>query len=163
MDAKRLESLALRYVGRYATTRAKLRAYLLRKLGEADWEGATAPDPDALVARMAEFGYVDDRVFAEQRGAALGRRGFGARRIGLAFRAAGIETEDGEEALATAREGALEAALALARRRRIGPFAAEVPDRPGREKAIGILVRGGHDPALARRIILCSPGELPVE
>jgi len=53
MDAKRLESLALRYVGRYATTRAKLRDYLLRKLGEADWDGEGAPDPDALVARMA--------------------------------------------------------------------------------------------------------------
>lgn len=163
MDAKRLESLALRYVGRYATTRAKLRDYLLRKLGEADWEGEGAPDPDALVARMAEFGYVDDRLFAEQRGAALGRRGFGARRIGMAFRAAGIDVADGEEALATARDGALEAALALARRRRIGPYAAEVPDRPGREKAIGILVRGGHDAGLARRIISCAPGELPIE
>ncbi|QJU57942.1 RecX family transcriptional regulator [Sphingomonas sp. AP4-R1] len=161
LDAKGLEALALRYVGRYATSRAKLRDYLLRKIGEADWAGEAAPDPDALVARIAELGYVDDRAFAEQRAAALGRRGYGARRIGMAFRAAGIEAEDGEEALASAREGALDAALALARRRRVGPYAAEPLDRPARERAIAMLVRGGHDPGLARRIAMSEPGEIP--
>ncbi|MDO6416423.1 RecX family transcriptional regulator [Sphingomonas sp. BIUV-7] len=163
MDAGRLESLALRYVGKYATTRAKLRDYLLRKLREAEWQGPVAADIEGLVERISTLGYVDDRAFAVQRGAALERRGYGARRIGLAFRAAGIEAEDGDEALATAREGALEAALALARRRRLGPFASVPPDRPGRERAIATLVRAGHDPALARRIVSSAPDELPVE
>lgn len=161
LDAKGLQALALRYVGKYATSRAKLRDYLLRKLNEAEWVGEGAPDPDALVARMAELGYVDDRAFAEQRAAALGRRGYGARRIGMAFRAAGIEEEDGEDALAAAREGAFAAALALARRRRVGPYAAEPPDRPSRERAIAMLVRAGHDPALARRIVMSEPGHEP--
>ncbi|PZU11050.1 MAG: RecX family transcriptional regulator [Sphingomonas sp.] len=161
MDAARLEALALRYVGRYATTRAKLRDYLLRKLDGAEWAGADPPDPAALVSRMAELGYVDDRLFAGQRAAALGRRGYGARRIGMALRAAGIEGEDGEDALEVAREGALAAALALARRRRIGPFADEMPDRPAREKAIAMLVRAGHDPVLARQIASSPPGQIP--
>jgi regulatory protein len=161
LDAARLEALALRYVSRYATTRAKLRDYLRRKLDGAEWGGASVPDVDGLVARMAELGYVDDRAFADQRAAALGRRGFGARRIGQAFRAAGIAAEDGEEALAAAQENKLEAALALARRRRIGPFAEAPTDRAAREKAIGALVRAGHDPALARRIAMSAPGEIP--
>ena len=49
-------------------------------------------------------------------------------------------------------ERAVESALALARRRRIGPFAEGVADRETREKHIAILVRGGHDFTLARRI-----------
>jgi regulatory protein len=161
LDAKGLEALALRYVGKYATSRAKLRDYLQRKLDEAEWAGESAPDPDGLVARIAELGYVDDRAFAEQRAAALGRRGYGARRIGMAFRAAGIEAEDGEEALAAAREGALAAALALARRRRVGPYASEPADRPARERAIAMMVRAGHNPSLARRIVMAEPGAIP--
>jgi regulatory protein len=161
LDAKGLETLALRYVGKYATTRAKLRDYLLRKLDQAEWAGEAGPDVEGLVARVAELGYVDDRAFAEQRAAALGRRGYGARRIGMAFRAAGIDAEDGEEALVAAKERALEAALALARRRRVGPFADEPADRLLRERVVAMLVRAGHDAALARRIAGCAPGEIP--
>lgn len=153
LDPAGLEALALRYVGRYGTTRAKLRDYLRRKLADAEWRGDAAADPDGLVERIAALGYVDDRLFAEQRSAALGRRGYGARRIGAALRAAGIEAEDGHDALEAAREEALASALALARRRRIGPFADVPPDRAAREKGIAILVRGGHDPAMARRIV----------
>lgn len=161
LDAKGLESLALRYVGKYATTRAKLRDYLLRKVDEAEWTGETTPDVNGLVGRIAELGYVDDRAFAEQRAAALGRRGYGARRISIALRAAGIEAEDGEDALAFAQARALDAALALARRRRLGPYAEHPADRSARERAITILVRAGHDPALARRIASSDPGEIP--
>jgi regulatory protein len=161
LDAARLEALALRYVGRYATTRSKLRDYLRRKLGGAEWEGDVAADPEAIIDRFAALGYVDDRAFAGQRAAALGRRGFGVRRIDMAFRAAGIEAADGEDALEMARDGAFEAALSLARRKRIGPFANEAADRPMREKAIAALVRAGHDPALARRIATSLPGEIP--
>ena len=48
----------------------------------------------ALVERMAALGYVDDRAFAAARAAALGRRGYGERRVGEALRAAGIDEED---------------------------------------------------------------------
>jgi regulatory protein len=37
LDQAALQELALRYVGKYATTRAKLRAYLGRKLRERGW------------------------------------------------------------------------------------------------------------------------------
>lgn len=163
IDAARLESLALRYVGKYATTRAKLRDYLRRKLDAAKWTGPAPPDPDAIVERMSALGYVDDRAFAGQRAAALGRRGYGVRRIGQALRAAGVEAQDGEDALDGARDGALAAVLALARRRRIGPYAEAPVDRPTREKAIATLVRAGHDPALARRVASSNPGEIPSE
>lgn len=160
LDEGGLEALALRYVGRYATTRAKLRSYLRRKLGERGWDGATPPAPDALVERFAGLGYVDDRAFATMRGAALTRRGFGGRRIDAALRVAGISEDDGADARRDAEAAAWTAALAFARRRRIGPFAPEPPDRAGRERAIAVLLRGGHDFATARRIV-GLPGDDP--
>lgn len=161
LDAASLEQLALAYVGRFATTRAKLAVYLARKVRERGWGGTGSAPIEPLVTRMAELGYVDDRAFAAARGAALGRRGYGARRVGLALRAAGIEDEDAADANATARDGAWEAALRFAARRKLGPFAPSESDRPMREKALAAMLRAGHPLDLALQLIAASPGEVP--
>ena len=53
---------------------------------------------------------------------------------------------------------AIEAALTLARRRRIGPFAQTAADRPLRERQLAAMIRAGHGFALARRIVDAAPG-----
>ncbi|MGN6270138.1 MAG: regulatory protein RecX [Sphingomonas sp.] len=158
LDRDSLDRLALRYVERFATTRAKLAAYLDRKIRERGWDGPTV-DTAAIAARMAELGYVDDLAFAEAKARSMARRGLGPRRVAQAFHAAGIDAEDAEAVAPEIAESALDAALALARRKRIGPFAAAVPDRVLREKQLAQMVRGGHDFALARRIVDMAPGE----
>jgi len=161
LDEAALEQAALRYAGRYATSRAKLKAYLERKLRERGWAGGGEPPLDALIGRMAARGYVDDRAFAAARGAALSRRGYGAGRLDAALRGAGIGADDGAEARAAAADGAWDAAMRFAERRRIGPFAAAQGDRPAREKALAAMLRAGHPPGLARRIVAARPGEVP--
>lgn len=161
IDEAALERLALHYVGRYATTRAKLRAYLSRKLGERGWAGAGAPPLEPLADRFAELGYVDDAAFAEARAGSLQRRGYGARRIGEALRAAGIEAEERERARRRAEPGAMAAALRFAERKRIGPYAQAAPDREARHKAFGAMMRAGHSIDIVRRVLGGQPGEFP--
>lgn len=161
LDSAGLEQLALAYAGRFATTRSKLAAYLDRKVRERGWDDGESPPIAPLVARMASLGYVDDRAFAAARGAALGRRGYGQRRVGLALRAAGIDDEDAAAANDAAREGAWEAALRFAERRGLGPFAVAEMDRPGRERALAAMLRAGHPLDLARRLVAARPGEVP--
>ncbi|HYJ29706.1 MAG TPA: RecX family transcriptional regulator [Allosphingosinicella sp.] len=161
MDGEGLERLALFYAGRYATTRARLKTYLTRKLRERGWAEEKAAPLDALVERLAALGYVDDRAFAASRAASLGRRGYGERRVREALAAAGIGEEDGAEAREQARSGAWAAALRFAERRRIGPFAAEEGDRAAREKAMGAMLRAGHSPGIARRLVIARPGAIP--
>jgi len=161
LDGPGLKQAALSYSARYATTRARLRDYLARKLRERGWKGSGAPPVEALVARMAALGYVDDRAFAAARAAALGRRGYGARRIEGALRAAGIDEADAADAREAAREGAWQAALRFAERKRIGPFAVAEADRPTRDKALAAMLRAGHPADLARRVIAARPGEIP--
>lgn len=108
---------------------------------------------DALADRMAELRYVDDRAFAEARVASMTRRGLGARRVRDALRQAGVGEEKTSEFHDTLEEGAEGAALAFARRKRIGPFATVPVERDRREKQIAAMVRAGHAPALARRIV----------
>jgi regulatory protein len=161
LDEEALERLALRYVERYATTRAKLRAYLTRKITERGWQGAAAEPVEPLVARFAELRYVDDRAFASARAASLMRRGYGARRVGQALRAAGVEDEDSDPVRGEVREGGWAAALRFAQRRRLGPFASAPADRDARQKALAAMLRAGHDLDQARRIINALPGEIP--
>jgi regulatory protein len=159
LDPADLERFALRYVERYATTRAKLADYLKRKIRERGWAGGAPPDPVALAERMAGLGYIDDRAFAEARAGAMGRRGLGRRRVAEALRQAGIESEDAEAVAPLIAADAAASAVAFARRRRIGPFARESADRPLREKQIAAMLRAGHGLDLARRIVSMAPGE----
>jgi regulatory protein len=161
LDEKSLEHAALSYAGRYATTRARLEAYLSRKLRDRGWAGEGQAPVKLLVEKMAGLGYVDDRAFALARAASLGRRGFGERRVGAALRAAGIGEEDSGDARDEAKQGAWAAALRFAERRRIGPFAEAEGDRAAREKALGAMLRAGHPLDLARRFAFAKPGEIP--
>lgn len=148
-----LERIALRYVERYATTRGKLRDYLSRKIRERGWEGEAPADVAGLAERMAELGYIDDRGFAEARVGALGRRGFGARRIAGVLRAAGIEGEDSEALQPAIDDQAEASAIAFARRRRIGPFARDPLDRTEHDRGVAAMLRAGHTYDLSRRVL----------
>lgn len=157
LDPAALERLALRYVERYATTRARLAGYLARKLRERGFAGDD-PGVAGLVERLASLGYLNDQSFAEARARSLARRGYGARRVDQALRAAGVEEGDRRAAAPDAAAGAA-AAIAYARRRRIGAFAAEDADRTLRDKWLASLLRAGHDAAVARALVRLAPGE----
>jgi len=152
-----LQELALRYVGKYATTRAKLTAYLKRKVRERGWEGRE-PDLPALAERMAKLGYIDDSSFALSKSQSLSARGYGKRRLQEQLRLAGVEESDGAAAHAHADAEAVDAALRFATRRRIGPFASSPADPRQREKWIAAMVRAGHGFGIARAISVLSPG-----
>lgn len=152
LDALRLEELALAYVARFATSAAKLEAYLRRKLRERGWDGEGDVPLAGLVERFVAAGYVDDAVYARARTGSLLRRGYGARRVAQALDAAGI----GEEARAAARVSCgaeRRAALALAQKRRFGPFGTGLPDRPMREKQLAAMLRAGHPLDSARELV----------
>jgi len=141
------------------TTRARLTDYLRRKLAERGWAGAAPPAIDDLVTRLASLGYVDDESFALARAAALRRRGYGARRVESSLRAAGIEQPLRTAAGENDDDEALRSALVLARRKRLGPFASEPLDRDNFRRAMGALMRAGHDPDVARRVLTMALDE----
>ncbi|MGP1282414.1 MAG: regulatory protein RecX [Parasphingopyxis sp.] len=161
LDRESLEQLALFYVGRYATTRARLRTYLTRKVRERGWSEDSAPAIAELAEKFSELGYIDDAAFANARAASLARRGYGERRVEQALYAAGIEEADVEAARELAGANAWDSALAFARKRRFGPFAAEMPDRDRRRKALAAMIRAGHPYELARKFIEAEPGIVP--
>lgn len=161
LDAERLRALAIRYVGRYATTRHKLSQYLARKLRERGWADEGEADIAALVARMDELGFVDDEAYAGAKARALTGRGYGARRVGQALYEAGVNESDREEAERDTRAAAFASARTFARKRRIGAYASQAADPDRRQKQIAAFLRAGHDFRLARLFVEALPGMIP--
>lgn len=154
LDSPALRALALHYVGRYATTQGKLKHYLQRKIGERGWvENGSYPQIDSLVAEFAERGYVDDAGFAEAKTHSMLRRGYGTARVKASLRQSGVATELVNEVTQVNPDSARDAALAFARRRRLGPFGAPAVDHKAREKAIAAFIRAGHSYEIAREIV----------
>lgn len=158
VDAERLREMALRYVGRFATTRAKLGDYLRRKLRERGWSGEAEPDVNGLVDRLVELGYVDDAAFALAKSRSLTARGYGEGRVRQALKLAGVRDDDGQEARDSAESEALEAALKFARRRKVGPFAVSRADPAERQKALAAMIRAGHSFTLSKALVDAEPG-----
>ena len=162
LDRARLEELALAYVARFATTRAKLESYLARKLRERGWDGEDEPPVAALSARFVDAGYVDDRAWAASRSRSLLQRGYGVRRVAQALAQAGVG-EDDRDAVTVSEGERRRAALALARKRRFGPFGANEPDRARREKQLAAMLRAGHSPDVARYVLAAPTVEAAEE
>jgi regulatory protein len=169
LDQAALHDLALSYVARFATTGAKLEAYLCRKLRERGTgegsDGEAQIDTPAIVSRMIELGYVDDEAYARMRSRGLLERGFGARRIEQALWAAGVG-ENIRADHAPDDAGRRRAAAQLARKRRYGPYGRSADETAGqfpeqqraREKAIAAMLRAGHEFAHAR--FICEAAEI---
>lgn len=163
-----LERAALAYLERYASSAAHLRRLLLAKVGRsARWHGT---DPEAgsravddIVTRFRRSGLLDDDAYARGRALSLHRAGASARAIRARLRAKGVDEETIARALAglaeEAKEPELAAALAYARRRRLGPFrpAAERAER--RERDLAALGRRGFSYEMALRVIDAADAE----
>ena len=160
LNDARLDELALHYVSRFATSRAKLTTYLKRKIRERGWDGE-AVDLVALVERLVRLGYVDDRAFALAKSRSLTARGYGEGRVRQALHIAGIAEEEGVEARDHASAQSVDAALHYARRRRIGPYATGATDMKERQRAMAAMIRAGHNFGLARAIVALEPGTEP--
>lgn len=155
LDETKLRDLALHYAARFATTGARLEAYLARKIRERglaeDRDGRMIEvDVPALVARLVELGYVDDDAYARMRARDLGQRGYGRRRVDEALRGAGVD-EALRQAHAPGEAEARRAAAVMAQKKRLGPWAREavgasdpLAARKAHEKAVAAMLRAGH-------------------
>jgi regulatory protein len=166
-DRAALHDAALTYLARYAATEAGLRRVLERRIerwaraanGSDETVAAAKQVAGEIAARLAAAGAVSDSAFAESRARRLARAGHSRRAIAAALVAKGVDGETVRRALPS-DETELASALALARRRRIGPFrAVETLDAAGQRRELGVLARAGFPQNVARRALAMSPEE----
>ncbi len=157
LNNEKLRSLALHYVGRYATTQAKLAAYLTRKVRERGWQDEVPPGILSIVERMAELRYVDDEAFAQSKAAALKRKGLGSYRIITSLTHAGINRDLAQENGSMDNDEAFAVALAFARKKRIGPFSIQEADKALYGRWMATMMRAGHKSDVAHAVLRHPP------
>ena len=163
-----LHQAALAHLARYAATRAGLLRVLHRRIER--WSQAMPPDdaPDRervatlraiagdVVERLVTEGLVDDAAYAERRGLRLLQAGRSPKAAVSQLRARGVAAD---LAAAAVPDLSLDAALILARRRRIGPFRHDDPDAEGQRREQGILARAGFSRDIALQALQLGTDE----
>lgn len=160
--AKHLENVALWYLQRFAASANSLRRVLMRRVEKSARAHDTDRDEGAafvedIIARFRASSLLDDRVYAEGRTLSLHRRGISTRGIRARLAAKGVGADDIDAALAMLRDQTadpdLAAAIAYARRRRIGPYRTRGDREEMRERDLAALARQGFGYDIARRVI----------
>ena len=166
-DAAALHAAATAYLARYSATRVTL-ARALNRLVDRWLRAATGPDAPAqaaaakrtvreVVAQLAAAGAVDDAAFAEMRARKLSRTGHSRRAAAAHLAARGVPAELVRTALPQDDAGELAAALAYAKRRRLGPFRAGAAPADLRQKDLAAMARAGFAGAVARQVLALTP------
>jgi len=173
-DRARLHEAALKHLARYATTEVGLRRVLSRRVdrwaravGGENAEAVAAAKQAArdVVARLVAAGLVSDAAFAAARARSLTRAGRSRRAVEAHLAQRGVNAEILRETVAEDAETELAAALAMTRRRRIGPFRAARAEEGGAEedaarlKELGMLARAGFSQDIARQALAMNPEE----
>ncbi len=166
VDPAYLERAALYYLERYASSSTNLRRVLMRKVQKRSFGSEDGAPPeaaawiDAVVEKLTRLKLLDDAAYAEGRTRRLYAEGKSLGRIKQTLAAKGIRSEAAAAALDNLREESTEpvsdlpAAIAYARRRRLGPFRADPETRREmRQKDMAALARRGFASDVVRRII----------
>lgn len=178
-DEKTLEAAALHYLERYSSSMAGLRRVLRRRVrraarfaqaGEGGGKSGLVAAGDAMIesvlGRLSKTGLLDDGRYAEFRAGSLARRGASLSAIRNDLRMRGVAAPLIEAALAALKreigsetndETDRVAALALARRRHLGPFRGAAARAAHRNRDLATLGRAGFAFEIARTVIDGEP------
>lgn len=166
VTAKYLENSAAYYLGRFSSSSANLRKVMMRKIYLSSTHHDTDVEEaekwlDALIEKFERLGFLDDTSFAQMR--ARGLHGRGTPLVGIRYKLKqqGVGDEDIEAALEhleeenESRDLDWDAAIKLARRRRLGPYGSLDTEarKERREKDMGALARAGFGYDIAQRIV----------
>jgi len=164
----RLHEAALAHLARFAATEAGLIRVLDRRIDRwvraATAEGTLDPDSVPLARQMVrevaralvQSGVVNDEAFAEARARSLTRAGRSRLAVSAHLAAKGVPQAVAKAALPDP-ESELGAALAYARRRRLGPFRVGDADEDTRRKDLGALARAGFPQPVAQQALRMDP------
>lgn len=161
-DEATLTKAALGYLQRYASSRLNLRRVLMRRLERAARAYGTDKTDgialiDTILDRCESAGLIDDTRYAHRTAEMFLARGESLRAIRSRLGQKGVAAALIEEAVnaleRTTPRPDLAAAIALVRRRRLGPYRPRASREKYYQKDLGVLARAGFSFDLARRVI----------
>lgn len=166
ITATSLDNIALYYLQRFSSSAENLRRVLLRRVDKAaraaedgadDIRAQGAALVDALIERYRRSGLLDDTAYAEAKARTLHRRGASLKMIRQGLAVKGVDAEAAQASIERLRDDLPDAdfaaAVALAKRRRLGPFRPDAQRADFRTNDVATLGRAGFAYDLARRVV----------
>lgn len=166
ITATSLLNAATFYLERYPATAEGLRRVLGRRIAKARMAEAPVMENveqaiEAIVAKFIEAGAINDKEFAQTKARALHRRGTSSRLTRQKLRHAGVDGDTLDRAMAALDEELdtnpakreWQAAVALARRRRLGPFRLDKDRKERRLRDLAAMARAGFAFDVAKKVI----------
>ncbi len=161
-----LDQIALDYLARFATSRKRVEDMLTRRIRKSAHFHGDDPAPllaaiPEIIAKLQRQRFLDDASFAGMKAASLTRRGTSRQKVAAKLAHLGINPDDRSKALGGLADefGNAEeaAAIAYAKRRRLGPYRARHiagAQRTEQEKRdLAAMARAGFGFDLARRVL----------
>lgn len=158
---QRLKNITLYYLKRFETSVANMRRVLRKRVSDYAYQDKAFDKAEAyewiedILTDFQGYGYINDNRFAEMRIRDYIAAGKSVRYIQGKLREKGIDEETVSSLLSEQQYDEYEAAMKLAKKRRIGPFRPDAEVRTeNRQKDMGVLIRGGFSYDVAIKI--CS-------
>lgn len=164
-----LANIALHYLARYAASEAGLRRVLENRIRRAAMshpdfaadhtrQAALRQEIENIIAKHRATGAVNDAAFAEMKVNSLRRSGRSRTMITQKLKQKGLSDTVIDQALQPeddqdAHSVELQAALRLAKRRRLGPFRAAPADADQQRKNIAALARAGFTFDIIKQVL----------
>ena len=165
-----LANIALYYLQRFAASEASLRRVLQNRLrrvairrpdfaADNELQQKLHSAIENIIEAHKKSGAINDKAFAEIKVNSLRRQGKSRRGIEQKLAAKGIQKTLVAEALEShaeelpPEEADYCAALALAKKRKLGPFRKKDADDDKKRKEFGVLARAGFSSAIAKRVL----------
>ena len=162
LDPETIARAALHYLERFDSSTANLRRVLLRRIrrhsrgAPVDLDRA-AEIIDGLITRYQASHLLDDKRFARALATSLRARGSSRRAIISKLRVRGVSAPLAQAALEAVdtetADAELAAAIALVRKRKLGPHRPEAERETEQRRDLGRLARAGFSFDVARRAL----------
>lgn len=148
---QRLKNIALHYLKRFDSSVANLRSVLQRRVNDFAYYNPEFDKDTAfawienIIADFERCGYLDDERYAEIKVRSYLNSGKSSKYIKLKLRQKGVDRDLVDDILDDSDYNALDTALALAKKKKIGPYRSEPLRKDMRKKDMATLVRAGFD------------------
>lgn len=166
ITAQYLENAAAHYLSRFSSSSENLRRILERKVWRRVNLGADRPDDvdewiNDLIKKFNRIGLLDDEHYALVRAKNFQNKGRSLSRIKAELRHKGISPETVEKTIEDINphgEADLEAAIRLAKKKRLGNFATKIIDNAEeraklRQKHLAVFARAGFSFDIAKQAL----------
>ena len=157
-NLKEIESKAIWYLERYATSSQNLRKYLKRKVMNTHLNLGSNEIINKVINRLESQKILNDRFFTETKVRSLLNKGWSTKKIGFKLKELGISPELIEENInnldGNEDEINLVSAITLVKKRSIGPYRkVEFTDKV-KNREFGILSRAGFSYAISKKVLI---------